>query len=390
MNETENFDPRDNDNTEQTLEQTDKKCPSCGGTLDFNPETGELVCVYCGAEVDIEDDEKERAAEISLEKSDLTKNCDWGEEKRTVVCKSCGAETVYSAETVSGECPYCGSNQVMEAGGEDIMAPGGVCPFTVTRENASLRFSSWIKGKLFCSKAAKDAAKAGKINGIYLPYWTFDSDTHTNYTAKYGRERVVRKGKETHVRIDWYHTSGTYDEFINDELVCATKNHDKAMLSGIEPFDTENNLAYKPEYLAGFVSERYSVGIDDAWGTAKENIHSRIDRAVEHKVERDHHTSHVSGVRTKTKFYNVTYKYLLLPVWMSSFNYNGKNYRFMVNGRTGKVSGKYPVSPLRVTIAVLLGISAALLLAYLFMQGSGGDVSYYLQNAENCIDTVIV
>ena len=387
MNETENFDSHD---TEQTLEQTDKKCPSCGGTLDFNPKTGELVCVYCGTEVDIADDEKIRAAETALDEADFTKNCDWGEEKRVVVCNSCGAETVYSRDTVSGECPYCGSNQVMEAGGENIMAPGGVCPFTVTNEDASSRFTFWIKGKLFCPGAAKKAAKAGKINGIYLPYWTFDSDTHTNYTAKYGKERVVRRGKETHVRIDWYHTRGTYDEFINDELVCATKNHDKAMLSGIEPFDTENNLAYNPEYLAGFVSERYSVGIDDAWNRAKENIQSKIDLSVERKVEMEHYTHHVNSVRTNTRFYNVTYKYLLLPVWMSSFNYRGKNYRFMVNGRTGKVSGKYPVSPWRVALAVLLGISAVLLLVYLFMENGNADVGYYLKNAENCIETVVI
>ena len=382
MNETENMGEL---RAEETLEQTDKKCPTCGGTLDFDPKTGELACAYCGTIVDIEDEAKESAKELDFDEAENTENRDWGAEKRTVICKNCGAETVYDAETVSGECPYCGSNQVMEAGGENIMAPGGVCPFTVTKESASQSFLGWLKNKLFCPSAAKKAAKAGKMHGIYLPYWTFDAQTHTFYTARYGKERVVRRGKETHVRIDWYHTRGSYDKFINDELVCATKNHDTAMLRGIEPFDTESNLEYKPEYVAGFASERYSVGLRDAWKEAKSDINREIDSDVHQKVRTEHHTSHVDSVRLSVSYRNITYKYLLLPVWLSTYTYKGKVYRFMVNGRTGRVSGKYPVSPLRVAIAVVLGIAAVALLAWLFMGGDSSGAEIYIRSAESSL-----
>jgi len=382
MNETENTGEFSAE-TEETLEQTDEKCPQCGGTLDFNPETGELICTYCGATVDIEDDEKTRAEELDLSLAENAASRDWGAETRTVVCKNCGAETVYDAETVSGECPYCGSNQVMEAGGENIMAPGGVCPFTVTRATACERFASWLKGKLFCPRAAKKAAKAGKISGIYLPYWTFDSDTYSNYTARYGREHIVRRGKETKVVIRWYPTRGSYSTFINDELVAATENHDKKMLESIEPFDTENNLEYKPEYLAGFASERYAVGLSDAWLKAQAEIREKLAAEIRNEVCERHGTVHVDSVRFHTDHRNVTYKYLLLPVWMSSYTYKGKTYRFMVNGRSGRVGGKYPVSPLRVAIAVLLGISAVMLLAYLFMYGEADTAEVYVRNAES-------
>ena len=386
MNETDNMGENfseETEETEETLEQTDKKCPQCGGTLDFNPATGELICTYCNATVDIEDDEQARAKELDFREAENGASRDWGAQTRTVICKNCGAETVYDAETVSGECPYCGSNQVMEAGGEDVMAPGGVCPFTVTNETAYGCFSKWLKGKIFCPSAAKKAAKAGKMSGIYLPYWTFDAQTHSNYTARYGKERTVRRGKETKVVIHWYNTRGSYDCFINDELICASVNHDKAMLESIEPFDTEQNLEYKPEYLAGFASERYTVGLSDAWVQAQDEMRDKIAGDIREKISRQYHTNHVDSIRFHTNYSGVTYKYLLLPVWLSSFNYKGKNYRFMVNGRTGRVGGKYPVSPWRVAIAVLLGLGLAALFAYIFMYGEADVAEVYIRNAES-------
>ena len=168
------------------------------------------------------------------------------------------------------------------------------------------------------------------------------------YTARYGKNRVVRRGKETRVVTDWYRTSGAYHEFVNDQLVSGTEKHDSGLLSGIEPFDTESNVVYKPEYVAGFASERYSVGLKAAWEKAKKLYQKPPCFPIfTKKIRDDHHADHVDGVKVKTVYRNITYKYLMLPVWMSSFVYKGKVYQFMVNGRTGKVSGKAPISPLR-------------------------------------------
>lgn len=363
---------------EHTLSQTDKKCPDCGGTMDFDPKTGALLCPYCGNIVEIEDgeEEPERAEELSFDDAEYTGNCDWGTEKRVIRCKSCGAETIYDASVVSGECPYCGSNQVMEAGAEHILAPGGVCPFKITPEDAGSRFLKWFKKKLFCPGAAKKTAKAGKMRGVYLPYWTFDADTDSTYTARYGKNRVVRRGKETKVVTDWYRTSGSYYEFINDQLVSGTEKHDGKILSGIEPFHTENNVVYKPEYVAGFASERYSIGLKAAWERAKNFIKNRLISHITKKIKDSYHADQVSNVNVKTVYRNITYKYLMLPVWMSSFVYKGKIYQFMVNGQTGKVSGKVPISPIRVAIAILIGIVIIGLLAVLVM-GGDSEISYY-------------
>ena len=356
------FDENEEINMAQTMEETDKKCPDCGGTMDFDPKTGGLLCPYCGhmqAIVKKNEQEPSSAAELSLDEAENTENCDWGLATKTVICKSCGAESVYDVNELSAVCPYCGSNQVMEAGDAKTMAPGGVVPFQIDEKEAANRFSTWIKSKFFAPKLAKESAKAKNFKGIYLPYWTFDADTKTNYVGEYGKDREV-KGKDgnTQTVTDWYRTKGDYNHFYDDELVCGSNQHDTAMLQGIEPYNTADNKAYKPEYVAGFGAEKYSLGIKAAWEKAKASISLKIRRSVDEKILKENNADHVRNVNLQTSFDNLTYKYLLLPVWLSSYKYKDKVYQFMVNGQTGKVSGKAPVSAIKVvlTIAVIIGI----------------------------------
>ena len=164
---------------------------------------------------------------------------------------------------------------------------------------------------------------------------------------------------------DWYRTNGGYKEDFDDELVCATTNHNQSMLIGLEPFDTADNKSYKPEYVAGFIAERYAVGIKDAWKMAKERIARKISGNVESKIRKEQNADHVRNLRLTTSYADITYKYLLLPVWISSYKYKDKVYQFMVNGQTGKVSGKIPISIPKVIITVLAAIAACAIIYWL-------------------------
>lgn len=350
-----------------TMEETDRKCPQCGGTMDFDPSTGGLHCPYCDYKEEIKNSESvpKKAEELDFATAEKTGNCDWGVKQKTVTCKSCGAQSVYDALAVASICPYCGSNQVMEANDAATLAPGGVVAFKITAKQAGEAFHQWIKRKWFCPKAAKESAKAKSFQGVYLPYWTFDADTTTNYTAKYGRDRVESRGKDTEIVTDWYSTSGVYRQFINDQLVSGTTNHEESTMRAIEPFDTENNLAYRPEYIAGFGAERYSVGLKEAWEKAKNFIKNRLKMLIESKIRDKYHADSVKDVVMTTTYQNITYKYLMLPIWISSFTYKDKVYQFMVNGQTGKVGGHSPISALRVAIAVLIGLAFIALICWL-------------------------
>lgn len=355
-------------NVVDTKEETDKKCPRCGGVMDFDPATGNLHCPYCDYEenIPVEADTPKQAEELDFESAEFTANKDWGVATKTVLCKSCGAESIYDALQTSAVCPFCGSNQVMDQNDIDTIAPGGVVPFSISDKQASEMFHRWIKKKFFCPKLAKESARPDKFKGIYLPYWTFDTQTFSTYTGEYGIDHTRRdKNGNTHTETEWHRTNGRYNEFIDDELVIATNKQDRNMLKGIEPFDTANNKSYKPEYIAGFVAERYSVGLKDAWKIAETSIKNKLKYHVSDKIKKEHRADRTRNISLNTSFTNKTYKYLLLPIWVSNFKYNDKVYQFMVNGQTGKISGKTPISIPKVVLTVIAVIVVIAILYYL-------------------------
>lgn len=361
------FDTNLDAQTTDTLEETDKKCPSCGGVMDFDPATGGLSCPYCGHTEEIRTREgDEFAEELALEDADRVENCDWGVAKKTVICKACGAESVYDALEISAVCPFCGSNQVMEAADQNTMAPGGVVPFQISDKQASDLFTNWIRHKWFCPKLAKESAKAKNFKGIYLPFWTFDALTKSQYSGEYGKDKVLKKRDgNTEVKTTWYLVRGEHEQFFDDELICATTNHNQSMIRGVEPFNTADNKVYKPEYVAGFAAERYAVGIKDAWQMAKQSIKFKLYGSIQKRIMSENHADRVRNLQINSTFSKLTYKYLLLPVWISSYKYKEKIYQFMVNGQTGKVSGKTPISIPKVVITIVAIIFILILIGTL-------------------------
>lgn len=361
-----------NMNIVDTKEETDRKCPQCNGVMDFDPASGKLHCPFCDYEEAIKMDKSvpTQAKELDFDKAEFTANKNWGVQTKTVLCKACGAESIYDTMQTSAVCPFCGSNQVMDQQDVDTIAPGGVVPFSITDKQASDLFHKWIKKKFFCPKLAKNSAKPDRFQGVYLPYWTFDTQTVSTYSAEYGIDhRKKDRDGNTHIETEWHQTHGRYKEFIDDELVAATGDQDKHILKALEPFDTSKNKAYKPEYIAGFVAERYSVGLKDAWKIATRSIDTKLKNHISDKVQKEHRADRTRNVRVSTNFNDITYKYLLLPVWISNFKYNDKVYQFMVNGQTGKISGKTPLSIPKIVLTILAIIVLIVILYYLGVLG---------------------
>ena len=371
--------------SERTEKETDKKCPNCGATVVFDPATGGMHCEYCGYTCELpKADSENEICEMDFESALHTESYDWGEQKKEVQCKQCGAVTVYDALETAAVCPFCGSTSVMPASNENTIAPGAVCPFAVTKDQAGESFTKWLKGKLFAPRKAKqsarpesftgvylpywtyESARPESFTGVYLPYWTYDAQTTSNFTARAGYDRTVKdKDGNRKTVTDWRHVSGIYQKFFDDVTVMASKRQTDSGVRACEPFDFSKLVPYSPQVVAGFIAERYSIGLKEGWESAQKTIQSRLHSDISSYVRRHWNANRADSVRFSTLYSNITYKYLLVPTWISSFKYKDKVYQFAVNGQTGKVGGKAPVSVWRVLIAIALGIALIALLAYL-------------------------
>ncbi len=369
----------------ETTEETDRKCSNCGGVMNYDPSTKSLLCPFCGYSENLKLVSRGyRAAENSFEEEKRRASRNWGFKTKTVVCDFCGGKTIYDYLELSDKCPYCGSNQVTQIKSVETIAPGGVCPFLIEQKAAQKSFRAWIKKRWLCPREAKLNTRLKGMTGIYLPFWTFDTATVSPFTAA-----VTKSNRNENNQRSFYignpiaevlfglglfasentvFVSGIHRQFFNDMLISASENHDSSILKSLEPYDTNNSVPYFPEFVSGFAAEQYSLGLDEAWEKAQESCRQVLKKSIKKRVENENYTHFARNLKFKTDFFDVTFKYLLLPVWISSYVYKGKIFQFMVNGCTGKAAGKFPVSKIRVTAAVSLAIALAVIIAYFFLR----------------------
>ncbi len=346
-------------------------CQSCGANLEFKPGADSLKCAYCGTVQNIEpsgDDDSAGARTIeeydfneALTKARQRPAKDLVEGGQAVQCESCGAETVISGQ--SDHCAFCGSPVVVAVETSDeIFVPESVLPFKLERREAKTKFLEWVASRWFAPNDLKKRAKGQGMDGVYLPYWTYDSETTTRYFGQRGEyyyvtesytdsngKRQTRQVRKTR----WYPASGSVYVSFDDVLICASTSLPVKIIRGLEPWDLGELRPYEPAYLAGFIAERYKVGLEEGFGRAQERMEPEIRTSIRRDIGGD--TQRIISMNTRYK--DVKYKHFLLPVWISSFRYKEKVYRFMVNARTGQVSGERPWSWIKITLAVLVGIA---------------------------------
>lgn len=353
--------------SELTEDVTDKKCPNCGATVVFDPASGMMLCEYCGYSRKLpKPEEGKEICELDFEAAIHTESFEWGAQKKEVQCKQCGAVTVYDALETAAVCPFCGSTSVMPAATENTIAPGAVCPFTIIKEDATACFTLWLKKKWFAPRKAKRNARPTAFQGIYLPYWTYDAQTTSSFTARAGYDYTVKdKNGKSYTKTNWRRVSGVYQKFFDDVTIMASKRQEDSGVTDCEPFDFSKMIPYSPQVIAGFVAERYSIGLKEGWDLAQLKIQTDLKSEIASYVKRHWDADRSDSVRLSTLYNNITYKYLLVPVWLSSFKYKDKIYQFAVNGQTGKVGGKAPVSVWRVILAVIICVGICVGLHFL-------------------------
>ncbi len=346
-------------------------CEGCGGVMEFDVETQSLKCPHCDTVILIEND-KSRIVEHSLTRHAMQSIRATEKTTHTMECRGCGAKIEVEATSTAAECPYCGSNYVLAGKQEDAVIPDGVLPFQVDKKRVGDLFRRWMKGRWLAPGELKNLYQKDRLQGIYVPYWTFDAKVDARYTAMGGRHRTVSRkgpdGKTVHeVVTDWYPTSGSIQHFFDDVLVPASNKLDSKLMRRVGIFGTKQVVSYAPQYLSGYAAECFTVNLDVAHVDAVGAMERELESMARDQVLRRY--DEVMDVKVRAQYKDETYKHVLLPIYSTAYSYKGKQYHVLINGQSGRVDGDYPKSP-----AKLAGILVAIvvLLALLFWFSEGG------------------
>ena len=348
--------------------ETHWPCDSCGADLRFAPGQTQLVCAHCGHVQSIAAanpwSKSRGLAELDLEQA-LRNELPGGAmaDVRTSSCPSCGAVVEFDGATHARECPFCATPVVADTGSQRLIKPQALVPFTLTESDARSAMTGWLGRLWFAPSGLVDYARKGRaMSGMYVPFWTFDAQTRSRYRGQRGdyyyETRTVtvqvkgraeqRQQQVRHTR--WSPASGAVARSFDNVLVMASASLPQPLGDALMPWDLEALVPYQPDYLAGFQAEGYTVPLADGHGVARARMADVIQGDVRQDIGGDE--QRVDAVETAHS--KETFKHILLPIWTAAYKYNGKSYRFLVNGQTGEVQGERPWSVWKILFACLV------------------------------------
>ncbi|MFZ1726201.1 MAG: primosomal protein N' (replication factor Y) - superfamily II helicase [Albidovulum sp.] len=350
-----------------TAEEHRFPCAQCGADMRFEPGGSELVCDHCGhtetvaqpraSHQPIPELDFRRAVEARLPEAEI-------ETVRISRCPNCGAEVAFDPAVHATECPFCATPVVADTGENRQIKPRGLAPFVLHETEARKAMADWLGSLWFAPSGLVDYARKGRaMQGIYVPYWTFDAATASRYRGQRGtvyyesqqvqvRDQHGRMRNETRQvqKIRWQPASGQVARNFDDVLVLASRSLPESHTSALMPWDLTQLEPYRPEYLAGFRAEGYTVPLEDGMTDARQQMDRMIERDVRFDIGGDR--QQIEQIETTVS--DVTFKHILLPVWTAAYRFRGRSFRFVVNGQTGKVQGERPWSIVKIAFAVAL------------------------------------
>ncbi|MCA9119100.1 MAG: zinc ribbon domain-containing protein [Planctomycetaceae bacterium] len=324
------------------LEETDKFCPACGSA-------------HVTESIGVSDDKPTH--------------------QRHFRCDNCGSEVSTEPDQRSYVCPFCDSTYVVELQQQtDRQRPEFVVGFSVTRDQALAKFREWIaENSWFRPGDLRMAMLADKQQGVYLPFWSFSMLAQSHWSATIGEywyrteTYTTRDSKGNTVirtrqvqETEWWPLSGNHHHYYAGYLVSGSKGLPQDQAERIKPFNLPALSRYEPYFLAGWLSEEYSIERESALQICQQQFYARERSNVAAFLPGNTHR----GLEVSTRFSSVNSDLCLLPVYILSYQYRDKVYRFLVNGQTGKCVGDKPLSWQRILLAIFV---AALLIAALIL-----------------------
>ena len=359
---------------EKSIQKTElkKPCVNCGAELKYKPGTTNISCEYCGHQESIQVDEngfEELELYPYLQEMGSQKH---SEEISMLHCKNCGANQHVEENYKSLHCVYCSMPLILEdAYKEEWILPGAVLPFQIEKEKSFLIFKKWVNRLWWAPNKLKKAALDPQFTkGLYLPYWTFDAQLSASYSGQRGEyyyeTRRVRnaQGKMVSQRVRktrWYPASGRVSGFVDDTLIEASKQKSGRIPSKIARWNLKKLQPFNSSFLSGFVTEKYTIPLKQGHLHSKEIAKDIARRWCRQDIGGD--TQRVTQMDMQLS--EETFKHILLPVYVSAYRYQGKEYHFFINGENGQISGSRPYSFWKIFFAVIFGLVLIGILVFL-------------------------
>lgn len=350
------------------------KCPCCDGAIEFDSESQNLKCPYCGTEFEVQtladyDEELKNDGESDMT-MEASSQAQWQEGEaeglRVYVCNSCGGEIVGDETTAATKCPYCENPVVMMGQFKGTLKPDFVIPFKLDKQAAKEALLNHYKGKKLLPKVFKDENRIEEIKGIYVPFWLFDASTNANIRYKATKVRCWSDSKYNYTETSFYSVTrqGTLD--FEKVPVDGSEKMDDALMESIEPYDFSQAVDFQTAYLAGFFADKFDVNAENCVMRANERIKKSTEDAVASTVVG---YATVVPAASTIKYENTSSKYALYPVWLLNTEWKGEKYTFAINGQTGKIAGNLPLdkSAYKKWLFGLTGVVGAVLFALSYL-----------------------
>ena len=348
------------------------KCPQCGGRMLFAVATSLLTCEYCGYVRSYQDvsnsqpvsDRTEQVLDFVMPTESGHR---WAVSQHRLSCEDCGAVSLLPPGQRAVQCSYCGSNQLVDSPelGE-LLDPQVIALMKIDEKESNRRVKEWLGRGMLAPDNLLSASRGLKLRPAYYSCWTFDGTLEAKWTC----EVAEGSGNSKH----WVAVSGAHTQFFNDVLIPGVKAMTTRELASLEPFNLVEVEEFKPEYLAGWPTMIYDRSLSDASLLAREKVVKQMKPQLHYLIEvgREKRNLNVGS----GSWSGMTFKHILLPVWIGTYQFQGKEFHLLVNGQTGKVGGFKPRDTTKVVFAILISIAviALLVVLYLLWTASGGNL----------------
>ena len=352
------------------------ECPCCGGTLQFDSHSQDIVCPYCDSHFSV-DDLKAYTDDLATDKED---DAAWDESTvqaytnqemkgmKIYSCQSCGGEIIVDETTTSTSCPYCGNNLLVSKQLSGDLKPNVVIPFKNDKENVLTSLKSFFKKKPLLPRTFSRDNVVEEVKPLYVPFWLFDADVEGKVRFKGEITKRWSDANYDYKEIKYYSLVRGGDIAFDHVPVDGSQKMEDKLMESIEPYNFEEAVDFNAGYLAGYAADRYDVDKDVTFNRATERFRDGTIQAFRGDIKG---YENVTVDDSNIQLSNTKTTYALYPVWILNTKWKDKNYRFAVNGQTSKVAGDLPVSPAKFMMfwgIFFLGITAVIFAIGALMQ----------------------